>query len=243
MNKYGNKRGYKDMFMRKYFLGLCGSILFLPLSVWAAATDGTYNITVDNVGFSGGEPIDDGAYRLMDTIGEPIVGVGTGSSYQSQDGFWYMVNSTISLVLDSNTEDLGTVTAGTPNTGNTVATVTTDAPGGYDLLISQDHDMTHTVDGTTTINAYAGTIASPTAWSGTGLGFTVTDGADVEAKWGTNPNYNYAAIPGTDTIFHEKTGFTSGGDDTTIGYQVDVPGSQKSGTYTNTVTYTAISKL
>ncbi len=218
------------------------SFLCVPIFV-LAATDGTYNITVDNIGFAGGEASGDGTYQLMDTVGEPIVGVGTSEDYKSQDGFWYMVNSTISLTLDSNTKDLGTVTAGTPKTANTTATVVTDSAGGYDLLISENHAMTHVGDGTTTISDYAGTIATPTAWTGTGLGFTITSGTGVEAKWGTSPNNNYAGMPTTDTIFHEKTGYTSGDDDTVVEYKVDVPGAQKSGVYTNTVTYTAISKL
>jgi len=214
----------------------------LPLFV-LAATDGTYNITVDNIGFAGGDIIDDGTYRLSDTIGEPLVGVGTSEDYKSQDGFWYMVSNTISLSLDSNTKDLGTVIAGTPNTATTTATVSTDSPGGYELQISEDHSLTHTTDGTTTISDYSGTIASPTAWSGTGFGFTVTGGTDVEAKWGTSPNNNYAGIPTVDTTFHEKSGFTSGDDDTIIEYKIDVPTTQKSGTYTNTVSITALSKL
>lgn len=217
-------------------------VLALPIIV-LAATDGTYNISVDNVGFAGGELSNDSTYNLSDTIGTPLVGLGTSTNYKTQDGFWYMVNNTIAIVLDSNTKDLGTITPGSPNTASTTATVTTDAWGGYELLISEDHSMTHTGDGTTTIADYAGTIATPTAWSGAGLGITVTSGSGVAAKWGTSPNNNYAGIPTTDTVFHDKSGFTSGGDDTVIEYKADVPSTQKSGTYTNTVTYTAISKL
>jgi hypothetical protein len=224
-------------------LSLC--IVLLP-AIAFAATDGVYNITVDNIGFAGGELSGDGTYGLMDTIGEPVVGVGSSEDYETQAGFWYMVNNTLSLVLDSNTEDLGTVVAGTPNAGSTVATVTTDAWGGYDLLISQNHDMQHTVDAGTTIPSFTGTIATPASWTNgvdVGLGFTVSDGTDIEVKWGTTPNFNYAGIPGTDTVFHEKTGYTSGGDDTTVAYKIDVDSTQRSGTYENTVTFTAISKL
>jgi hypothetical protein len=227
----------------KIIFGLICSIIVVPI-VALAATDGTYNITVDNVGFAGGEVSGDGTYSLSDTVGEPIVGLGTSADYKTQDGFWYMVNNTLALVLDSNTKDLGTVTAGIPNTATTTATVTTDAWGGYDLLISQDHDLRHSTDGVTTIASYSGTITTPTAWSGVGFGFTVTSGSGVDAKWGTSPNNNYAGVPtGTDTVFHDKSGFTSGGDDTVIEYKIDVPSTQKSGTYTNIVTYTAISKL
>ncbi len=227
---------------KKIIILLVFSIVILP-SIVFAATDGTYNITVDNVGFAGGEVSGDGSYQISDTVGEPLVGLGASEDYKVQDGFWYMVNNTLALALDSNTKDLGVVTAGTPNTATTTATVTTDAWGGYDLLISEDHSLVHSVDGITTISDYAGTIAVPTAWSGVGFGFTVTSGAGVDAKWGTSPNNNYAGITTTDTVFHDKAGFTSGGDDTVIEYKIDVPSTQKSGVYANVVTYTAISKL
>lgn len=227
---------------KKVILSLVMGVLLLPIIV-IAATDGTYNITVDNIGFAGGQKSGDGTYNLSDTVGTPLVGLGTSTNYKIRDGFWYMVNNTIALVLDSNTKDLGTITSGSPNAATTTITVTTDAPGGYELLISEDHSLTHTVDGVTTIADYAGTIATPTAWSGTGLGFTVTSGTGVSAKWGTSPNNNYAGIPTIDTVFHDKVGFTSGGDDTVVEYKADVPSTQRSGTYTNTVTYTAISKL
>jgi hypothetical protein len=216
--------------------------LFCPLLVFAA-TDGIYNITVDNIGFAGGEFSTDGIYDLSDTIGEPLVGVGTSEDYKKQDGFWYMVNNVISLNLDSNTKDFGVVVAGTPNTTTTVATVVTDAWGGYDLLISKNHEMTHIAHGGVTIPDYIGTIAVPTAWSGVGLGFTVTNGTGVNAKWGAVPNNNYAGVPNSETIFHEKSGYTSGDDETTVEYKVDVTGAQYSGEYTNIITYTAISKL
>jgi hypothetical protein len=65
----------------------------------------------------------------------------------------------------------------------------------------------------------------------------------VESKWGTSPNFKYAYFPLTDTTFHEKTGYTSGGDATTVEYKLDVPGTQKSGAYSNLITYTAMAKL
>ncbi len=213
----------------------------MPIVVFAA-TDGTYNISVDNVGFAGGEVSGDGTYSLSDTVGEPLVGLGTSTNFKTQDGFWYMVNNTLSLTLDSNTKDLGIVIAGTPNTATTTATVVTDAWGGYELLIRENNELTNVADGTTTIIDYAGTIAIPTSWSGTGFGFTVVSGSDVAVKWGTGP-YNYAGIPILNTVFHDKTGYTSGGDDTVVEYMVDVLSTQKSGTYNNAITYTAISKL
>lgn len=227
--------------IKKKIVGTIMIIIF-PVAVFAA-TDGVYNITVDNIGFAGGEPSTDNMYDLFDTVGAPLVGPANSEDYKTQDGFWYMINNTIAIVLDSNIKDLGTVTAGTPNTATTTATVITDSAGGYDLLIKEDHELTHTVHSAITIPDYIGTIATPTAWSGVGLGFTVSGGTGVATKWGTSPNNNYAGIPTVDTIFHEKSGYTSGGDNTSIEYKIDVAGTQRSGVYTNIITYTAISKL
>lgn len=216
-------------------------ILAFPSAVFAVAQSEDYKITVDNFGFAG----DDGSsedYHLSDTIGEPIVGAGSSEDYSVQDGFWYKENVLMTLVLDTNTEDLGALTPGTPNTGETVVTVTTDCVAGYELLVSQDAQMTHTntVD---TISDYSCSIASPCAWSGTGLGFSITDGTSVDVKWGTSPNFNYAAFPLSSTKIHEKTTYSLNGDNTTIEYKVDVLSTQKSGIYSNNITYVAISKL
>lgn len=202
-----------------------------------------YKINADVIGAGGGLG-SSANYKLFDTAGEPIVSIGSSENYKGKLGFEYMLDEppTISILVDSNTVDLGTVTAGTPEQGQSTLSVTTNSYGGYDLLASENHALLHT-DTTTTIADYSGTIASPTAWSGTGFGFTLTSGTNVESKWGTSPNFAYAGFPLTDTLIHEKTGYKSGADDTVVGYNIDVASTQLSGTYSNTVTYTAAVKL
>jgi hypothetical protein len=138
-------------------------------------------------------------------------------------------------------QTIPTITSGISQTALTDLIVRTDA-GGYGLAINQNHDLTHT-DLTTTIAAMSGSVASPAAWTeGTtkGLGFTVTAGSGIEAKWGSSPNYDYAAITGTATTFHSKTGFLGGLPETnTVQFRLDVPSSQKPGAYSNTLTFTA----
>jgi hypothetical protein len=133
------------------------------------------------------------------------------------------------------------ITAGISQTSLTDIIVRTDA-GGYNLALGQDHDLTHT-DLATTIAAISGTIASPATWTeGTtkGLGFTVTSGSQIEGKWGTNPNYAYAAVPGSATTFHSRTGLLGGlPESNTVQFRLDVPANKKSGAYSNTVTVTA----
>ena len=138
-------------------------------------------------------------------------------------------------------QTIPSITAGISQTSNTDAIVRTDA-GGYNLAINQDHNLTHT-DLSTTIAAISGSIASPAGWTeGTtkGLGFSLTAGSSIEGKWGTSPNYDYAAIPGAATTFHSRNGLLGGTPEAnTVQFRLDVPGSQKSGTYSNTVTFTA----
>ena len=135
------------------------------------------------------------------------------------------------------------ITPGTSQTYSADAIVQTDA-GGYDLYIQSPSLLTHT-DGTTTIPAIGGSINSPVAWTeGTtkGLGFTVTSGTSVEAKWGSGP-YNYAALPSIATVYHSRVGQNGGvPEKTTIQYRADTAPSQKQGTYSTTVIYTVTLK-
>lgn len=232
----------------------------MPFLVLASVTESTnYRITVDNFGFAG----DDGTsenYGLQETIGEPIVGVGTSESYGTQSGFWYKENVLMSVILDTTTEDLGTLIPGTPNTGETVVSVTTDCVAGYDLSVTQDSDMTHT-DTVTTIsgktvwdqiaNSGDGNAVAP--YSGTGLGFGVVSSTANKNTtwWGTgttcdDANQKYAGFPSTGASNNnivEHNSYSLNATDTTVCYKVDVPSTQKSGTYSNTITYTAITNL
>ncbi len=139
---------------------------------------------------------------------------------------------------------LPNIVPGASQTYTADAVVRTDA-GGYSLYIEQNHNLLHS-DAVTTVPAIGAGIASPAAWSeGTtkGLGFTLVSGTQVEVKWGTSPNYNFAAIPNTPTIFHSRIGLNGGlAEKSSIQYRADTTAAQKSGTYTNAVIYTATLK-
>jgi hypothetical protein len=226
--------------MKKLFALSIGAIfIFFPL-VTLAMGSANYKIDVDVINSGGGDS-SSANFSTSDSIGESFVGTGSSANYAVGEGFEASLVFGISLSLDSATKNLGAGAPGAQLTGTTVATVTTDAWGGYDLYISKDKELTHT-DTVSTISSIACTIASPCLWPGSGFGFTVKTGTSVEPKWYTNPNYYYAAIPNSSTVFHTKEGYTSGGNDTTIEYKADI-GWQKTGLYANTVTYTAVAKL
>ncbi len=218
------------------------AIIFIGAPGFVFAMGSTnYKINADVIGASGALGSSTN-YKLNDTLGEPVIGIGSSANYQLQQGFQYMINTGISLTVDSNTKNLGSVNPGSSVAGQSVLTVTTDSWGGYDLLVDENHALLHT-DAVTEIPDYSCTIGSPCTWSGNGFGFTVLSGTDVEAKWGTNPNYNYAAVPLAATIFHTKAGYASGGDQTTVGYNVAPAISQMAGTYSNAIVFTVLAKL
>lgn len=125
------------------------------------------------------------------------------------------------------------------------AVVQTDA-GGYDLSIEQTRDLTR-VDGNETIPAISpGTISNPEPWdegNTTGFGFTVTDAVQRDSKWGTDPDYEYAAIPDSSTTFHSRTGLSGGFKETaTLQFRLGVDNTHEAGIYKNKLGFTATLK-
>lgn len=165
----------------------------------------------------------------------------------------------ISLDITSGaTVSFGNLTPGTPiaaPASGTIASVTTNAANGYTLSLhdgvaSPNSSMLHT-DATTRIADYAGTIAMPTVWTGTGVGITMW-GADTtpEIKWcaGTcttydDPDNKYAGIPETATVAHTATGFHESADTSSWAFKIDVPNTQKTGDYSGVVTFSATAVL
>lgn len=149
---------------------------------------------------------------------------------------------------------LGNLTPGTPVTGaaGSVASCTTNAANGYTLGLSDgsatNSALLHT-DTTTYIADYAGTIATPTTWTGTGLGISLyAADTNKEAAWGTGTTYNdannkYAGIPLAATTAHTVTGFHATADTSSWGWKADVGNTQKTGVYSGNVTFTATAVL
>lgn len=134
---------------------------------------------------------------------------------------------------------LGAITPGTSKAALSDVIVQTDA-GGYTLAISQDHNLTN---GSDTIPAISGSIASPIAWTEgatKGLGFTLsaTNGTTIPGVWSSGNSY--APFPGSATTFYTRTGQQTGADYLTLRVRADVDSSQPSYTtpYTNTITVT-----
>ena len=219
-------------------------ILTFPLFCWAAMSSSTYRINADSLNEGGGLS-GSASYKINDTLGEAVIGEGASGSYKTKAGYQYMINTYLTLTVGSTAADLGTLIPGSPVTGQTIVSVTTDSWGGYALNVSKDHPMRN-ADDVTEIPDHNGTITTPLLWespNAIGFGFTIVSGTGVNAKWGSNPNYKYAAFPLLATTAHMKSGYQNTADNTTIGYKADADNDQKGGAYSCTITYTAVAAL
>lgn len=189
-----------------------------------------------------GGPSSSTNYQLTSSGGEPFIGPGSSTNYKLNSGQIAALEQSISLTLDSLSVAIPQVTSGTSKTAFSQVSVLTDA-SGYLLAASQNQDMT--ASDSSTIPAFPSAIATPGLWTeGTsiGLGFSLTAGTSLDAKWGTSPAFKYAAFPASSTTIHDKPGYTSGPDVTTVQYRLDVSATQKPGSYSNIITYTATIK-
>lgn len=123
------------------------------------------------------------------------------------------------------------------------AIVRTDA-GGYHLAIEQDGDL-RTEDGET-IPPINGSISAPNLWNEgdtTGFGFTVIDAVQRDGKWGTDPDFEYAAVPGSSTTFHARDGLSGGTKEiTSLQFRTGIDTTQAGGIYRNRLGFTATLK-
>ena len=161
------------------------------------------------------------------------------------------VAETISLTCTTPVA-LGILTPGTPVYNSNTCTATTNANGGYNLAVKRD-DADTTMDKTSdaSINitdktAWNATTPTSAVWSGTGLGFSVYASTATKNNtwWGTGTTCDdalnlYAGFPAAYEDVMRHTSYSATSTVTSICYKLDVPTTQRSGTYDGTVTFQA----
>ena len=227
---------------------------FFGTNAWAEMSSTNYKIPADIVGGAGGES-GSASYLLLQNLGEAFIQRTASANYGVEAGFIQSINTTIVMSIVNAPVDFGSLDPGANITDTVDLRVTTDAWNGYTLGINmQQHSNASCSDryalcqssGAYYIPNISATIASPAVWSEDGLGFTVSAGTSVEAKW--NSGSNYAAVPSTKTTFHTKADYyapASGTpyDSSTVRFKIQIPNSQETVTYDNTVTFTATAAL
>ena len=173
--------------------------------------------------------------------------------------FTTTVQASISLTITAGgTVAFGNLTPGVPIAApatGTIASVETNAANGYtlgvhDSVAGSNSALLHTDTTTRITDVTSGDITTPALWgASTGLGITLyAADTNKEAKWGTGVTYDdannkYAAIPQTVTTAHTVTGTVAGADTSSWAYKLDAPASQKTGSYSGDMTFTATAVL
>lgn len=229
-------------------------VLTIPLGLHASMTSTNYTIEADSLNSGGTFDSTSTNFQLYDTLGELAIGSSTSTNFEVQSGFQYMIRSSLAIVLDNTSLSLGTLRPGLgqdSTTSQTLIAVTTDSPAGYTLSTNKDAQLVHT-DDATVIDDHIGSIASPTAFSATdiGFGFTVVSSTNKDtSQWGSGTAHNsttnnyYAAFPTSSTEILNISTVSNNVDNTGVGYRVIIPFVQKTGSYTGTVRYTATINL
>ena len=158
------------------------------------------------------------------------------------------VSSVIGLLTTNGTVNINAIptSGGVQTIASDTVTVSTNDSAGFTLQLAETSGSSNLVSGGDTIAASSGTKASPIAalvntWGYRvdglgGFGAGPTSGASNAAIGGIK----FAAVPATgspDTL--KTTSAAASNVTTTVWYGVAVDITQPSGTYTNSVTYTA----
>lgn len=158
------------------------------------------------------------------------------------------VGSVISLLSSNGTVNVNVIPTGSgvQTISSDTVTVSTNNTAGYTLKLNETAAATALVSGANSIPASSGTQAAPVAQAVNTWGYRV-DGIGGFGAGATSSTSNtaisatkFAAVPATaspDTL--KTTAATASNDTTTVWYGVSANTSTPSGTYTNSVTYTA----
>jgi hypothetical protein len=184
------------------------------------------------------------ASACMFTMTTAAVSAATASTTVSS-----VVSPVISLLSSSGTVNVNVVpsASGAQTIASDTVTVSTNDAAGYLLQLAETGAGSTLVSGGNSIPASAGTFASPAFMANNTWGYRVdgvgtfgvgpTSGQSSTAVSGT---IKFAAVPATaspNTI--KSTSGVASSDTTTVWYGVAANTAQASGTYTNSVTYTA----
>ncbi|HTK39358.1 MAG TPA: hypothetical protein VL362_00665 [Patescibacteria group bacterium] len=156
------------------------------------------------------------------------------------------VGSTIS-VSSSGTVAIGLTPGGSAvvSSSSDTVSVSTNNSAGYTLTLADSDAVTNLVSGTDTITPSAGTQAAPVTLATGKWGYAVPTVGGFDASYSTETNSTsstskWAGVPASGSPNTLKTtATTASADTTTVWYGAKVDSTQPTGTYIDTVTYTA----
>lgn len=166
------------------------------------------------------------------------------------------ISSTLTLTVPVTSIALPALTPGSPVSTTSTSTIATNNSTGFNFSLNRDDPDTTldlSTDATTNIadktawspGASTSTVGNAATYSGTGMAFRVpisgTGGcAQAETWWGTDSAQLHAGIPPATQEIADCSVYQGSSNDVVISYRLDVPATQKTGSYTGSVTYTAL---
>lgn len=166
------------------------------------------------------------------------------------------INATIAAVISMTTSSTVAISltptgSGVVSSASDTVTVSTNNSNGYNLQVADSDATTTLVSGINTITAHTGTKTVATTLGTNSWGMAVPTGTtgigtnNFDASYSAETNNasstsKWAGVPATGSpMLLKSTAATATNDTTTVWYAVKVDTSKPTGTYSDTVTYTA----
>lgn len=203
-------------------------LVLLPTNfVFSAMSSTNYKIQTDD--FATGGLTSSTNYAVLGSAGD-WQGLTSSTNYGVYGGYVYsQLTPTLSISLDSSSVALGTLSVSSVASVTLTATISTDAPGGYSLMISEDQGLTN---GSTSITDVAdGTVSAGSEEYG--VGTRGTDGLYNSSD--TSITSSFKAIASSSGMV---TSQTDG-----VVFKASISSATTAGSYSHTVTLAAVSNF
>ena len=224
--------------------------LFSPLVAQAGEmTGGDYIIKMGTITIGGGTKTGPNV-RLTDTVGQTLQGEFVGSGYRTRVGFQYLpTTEPFSLTISTSVVDFGTVKPATFAGSSLDLTVNGAGVHGYSVSAIEDHPLTAkpniTIPDTTCDPSAKCTPTHASPWASSvayGFGYNLigpdTDQTEFADATYFRPFANNAANQNPVVIMSRQGRSEKAAAKLT--FRINVPPSQTSGTYQNTIQFIAL---
>lgn len=239
--------------IKTFYFILILAIVYLTLYMQSAnaqtMTNSDYILQMGNLNSFSGQASNP-TYNVTYTGGQTGANLFSGPNYKVKLGFQYIYPFTpFRFSISSLLVDFGIISPTVPVTRSNVLTVNNSSAYGYEVTVSQNHNMRVNTTGqeipaTTCDSSTPCTTTSANSWTDSvnsfGLGYNCanTSGTECPADF-TNSNYfrPFASSPSAVIVMSNPNVGT--GQQVTITYKVNIPQNQAAGTYTNVLNYIA----
>lgn len=239
----------KIFLLETYLVLLIFSMSYVLTSENASAqtmSNSNYILQMGNLNSFSGRGTGSGN-TLTFTGGQTGAGLFTGPNYKVKLGFQYIYPFAFRFSISSIFIDFGIISPTIPVTRSHQLTVTNHSAYGYQVTVSQDHNLRVDSSGNeippTTCDGGSCTPTTAAAWTSSlsyGFGYRCDNvsGTDCDSQFSTSTFYKpFIASPSAVVVMSSTNVGTNRKSNVT--YKVNVSGSQAAGLYKNIINYIA----